>query len=665
MFLLDRTPDKNTWKWTNNTSTTPEYLERRNQFRRSEMRYRSSKKQRKPLTTSVSLEGFHSPNPTIQLRKLSGLASADGLSVDDSALLTRTNFKATCDHRGTHCQCDSVKMELTTALAAKNSTASIFSEQDMFGSKASVADTSDIDSKAATNIPVGRKKADYSTAIPTEIKMYNTKLLPKRIANIKKQRAKTAAKETFKFYMDFPATEEPTTVLRITESTENIAVEDLTEQPEGFGDNCQGATSCNQTPAIHETNDVAIISDLLKEKHLEFERILSKPPKKKSIDNSKISLEVEGIFKPEIEESLKIETCESNTNPDEHTGAQTYEPIYESLLRNVHVPYKFSPILSRSISQQHYRFPKPEALSEEPQGPDSDYVTLEYTDSGELKSVDGVPVKFKDKLIDMSRIRNSDSNINYDTSTKQDDLMADNKSSSRDVLNRQGSFCLMSSSTCSSFESNAVFGQSNHSLPHLNFRKSLDCSSRKKDGLLAVRRVSDVTDMRSKRIIHKQGSESLGSRIAHLDYADPRTLFPSASHKNILINRKSIQRIKDHVPASNASTEHIFDLRNKTGFTIGDSFYEQSVEDLLEDPELQNASRDSFGNANMSETTNELSEPKTPTKPVIPTKPMHLPPALPVKCSNKQRPTSLAAANLVTSTLNPSWVLKQIRNFEN
>lgn len=55
------------------------------------------------------------------------------------------------------------------------------------------------------------------------------------------------------------------------------------------------------------------------------------------------------------------------------------------------------------------------------------------------------------------------------------------------------------------------------SADHLNLSKIT--------GKLPERRVSDVTRMHRKSIIHKQGSRTLGSRIAATDYVDPRTLF--------------------------------------------------------------------------------------------------------------------------------------------
>lgn len=65
------------------------------------------------------------------------------------------------------------------------------------------------------------------------------------------------------------------------------------------------------------------------------------------------------------------------------------------------------------------------------------------------------------------------------------------------------------------------------SVDHLhNFNKSTIV------GKLPERRVSDVTGMHRKSIIHKQGSKALGSRIASIDYADPKILFANNINSN-------------------------------------------------------------------------------------------------------------------------------------
>lgn len=632
--IADRTPDKNTWKWTNNTSTTPEYLERRNQCRRSEMRYRSSKKLRKsPLTSSVSLEGFNNSSEGStnknEHRKLSGLASLETLGTS-GVPSDRPNFKPHCEqHRGEDCRCDLVKVELSSALAAKKQVEERKLSATSLKSNRSVAS----DFGSSKFLASSRGSGDQ----PTEIKMYNTKTLPKRIVNIKKQRAKTAAKETFKFYMDFPETEETTTVLRITESIENLTVNNessLDVKKEGnvvLKDGQQDSVESKDSATTTEVNDVSIIFDLLKDKQVEFDRILKKPPKKKSFDNGKIEAPIMAI--PEFK-AKPVDTFAKETK-----DIQNCEPIYESLLRNVHVPYKFSPILRRSISHQHYRFRKPAAPlppEDDQQGPDSDYVTLEYTEAGQLKSVDGFKVLGKRP----SMMRNSDSNINYgnNESGAATEEQRFKEVEAGDTFMRQSSLGLMTTSTPSPFDSPSKISSS---LSQLQHRKSMDCSHRKKIGRLSNRRVSDASDVRFQRVMHKQGSESLGSRIAHLDYADPATLFTSASHGNILINRQSIQRV-DKMPTV---------YSEPTFFPLGDSFYEQSVEDLLEndddDPISVNASTSDDKLADLS------------PKPVIPAKPSNLPPPLPAKTYKEQK--SSETPPLVSAQ---SWVLKQIKNFE-
>lgn len=649
--FLDRTPDKNTWKWPNNTSTTPEYLERRNQGRRSEMRYRSSKKLRKsPLTTSVSLGGFNSHNNNNnntndgltnknENRKLSAGNSLETLPVTTTS---RPNLKPHCEqHRGEECRCELVKVELSNTLAAKNkederkmsviSGASLKSSRSMAG-----------DFGSSKFLATSRAHSDHQA---TEIKMYNTKTLPKRIANIKKQRAKTAAKETFKFYMDFPDTVEPeTTVLRITESIENLSVDDESQEPKkddanGSPDVVQPADKVDNKEAdTAETNDVSIIFDLLKDKHVEFDRILKRPPKKKSFDNGKIDTHLMAIpeFKAKPEDANRLETFPMKPPKD----APICEPIYESLLRNVHVPYKFSPILRRSISHQHYRFRKPAAPlppEDDQQGPDEDYVTLEYTESGQLKSVDGFKVMGKQRP---SMMRSSDTNINYTSAAKRFPEVE-----AGDTFMRQSSLGLMTSSAPIAFDSPVT--KMSSSLTQLQHRKSMDCSHRKKIGKLSNRRVSDAADVRFQRVMHKQGSESLGSRIAHLDYADPRTLFASGSHGNILINRQSIQNC-ERTPSGG--------LVQPPFSSIGDSFYEQSVEDLLENNGL---TVDITAANNIYEVPNEVAT--LSPKPAIPAKPSHFPPPLPAKTPKEPKSITSPEASAMSAQ---SWVHKQIRNFE-
>lgn len=600
------------------------------------MRYRSSKKLRKsPLTSSVSLEGFNNAsdrpaNNKNDHRKLSGLASLETLG--GSTTSSRPQFKPHCEqHRGVDCRCELVKVELSTTLAAKNEeeerklTAS--NGTSLSKSRRSIAS----DFGSSKFLASGRGPSDHLT----EIKMYNTKTLPKRIANIKKQRAKTAAKETFKFYMDFPTeTEETATVLRITESIENLSVDEKSKE-EAKKEKKGGVLKEAQQDSVDskeavEVNDVSIISDLLKDKQVEFERILKKPPKKKSFDNGKIDAPLLAI--PEFKANPVMDS-----KATDEKNVPICEPIYESLLRNVHVPYKFSPILRRSISHQHYRFRKPAAPLPSEDGPDSDYVTLEYTEAGQLKSVDGFKVMGKRS----SMMRNSDSNINYGNGNSAsaaaiEEQRFEEHNEAGDTFMRQSSLGLMTTSSPNPFESTTKISSSMTQLQH---RKSMDCSHRKKIGRISNRRVSDASDGRLHRVMHKQGSESLGSRIAHLDYADPRSLFTSASHGNILINRQSIQR------ADKKSTVY----SEPTFFPLGDSFYEQSVEDLLENDEPITV-------------TARTSDPLCVSpKPVIPAKPSNLPPPLPAKTYKEPK-----GNNITPPTMSPkqSWVHKQIKNFE-
>lgn len=125
------------------------------------------------------------------------------------------------------------------------------------------------------------------------------------------------------------------------------------------------------------------------------------------------------------------------------------------------------------------------------------------------------------------------------------------------------------------------------------------------------RKLSEPNGSGSIGHIYKQGSIDLGSRIAHLDYADPKTLFFSHSpttagsaatlsndtNQNVLINRASMQSVsigngnnehqRDSVLASSSSNDSVCEDINSNGPPGYDDdenccFYERTVEECLE-----------------------------------------------------------------------------------
>lgn len=633
------------------------------------MRYRS-KKQRKTISTSISLEGFNTNNLKMSSNNL------------------ESKFKFVCDHQNDNCNCSSVKRELTTALTRnqeeRGRSRSESRIADVFVNKHNIKSSLDNlsqnvrgnDDNMNKLLTLGRSKDKLS-----EIKMYNTKTLPKRIANLKKQRAKTM-KETSKFYMDLPIDD---TVLRITESTENLAIvaDKSTERThEDQAANIESIQTEVRNDAKLSKHDVEIISDLLRE-HKEFDRILKKPPKKKSFDNGKF------CSSPDV---LKDDPLECNSKPKDTTDATPKpdvpetvakpelslpEPLYESLLRNVHVPYKFSPILNRSISHQHYKF---KVIKKEPKRPESDYVTLLYSDTGELKSVDGHVIKsLRDEV---SLMRNSDSNINYNkmAAIKFDEGIS--SGSSGTLTQKSDSFSSTTSSTYVPKNMRSTEKPSNLDEQSVanRIRKSID-NANFKNGRMSERRVSDVTDMCRQSIIHRQGGEALGSRMANLDYADPRTLF-TTSQSNILINRNSVKTQRDSVFSLTSSSDSVNDTQKNQIHQISvknnstsDSFYEQSVEDSLEINDVFRDSAiysdDNNKTENIYETpTSPIGLPKKSPPPKVPKKPIRTPPPLPNKPPNLSvfvDPNFHARPNIFSPTTEKtpnSWVTKQIHNFE-
>lgn len=762
VFQTDRTPDKNTWKWgANSSSTTPEYLERRNQYRRSEMRYRT-KKQRKTITTSISMEGFDKKSYSpLALRKTT--ESPQQSTAPPSPKLIQP--KSVCNHNSDNCQCKIVQDELSNTLTRHNllkskegrgrskseprisppNGADVNGTQTEFKSFDGAESMGRMSPKTRASTESIYKSMSLTRGTSAkdrahEIKVYNTKTLPKRIVNLRKQRNKTT-KETFKFYMDLPADAVDNTVLRITESSDNLHEDKADATPNDI----EIAEEADETVGLKR--DVEIISDLLKEKNRDIERILNKPPKKKSFDNGRIS--------GEASHELTITPADVPTDdaPVDHDTTMRLtenlisrlatiqkeihipEPIYESLLRNVHVPYKYSPVLGRSklyklaaLSQQidaATAATEPSAvdhaIEHAAQEPESDYVTLVFSESGQLESVDSTTTTIVSHVKDeVSLFRNSDSNINYNKLGRTDE----DSDLSTGVLDRRSSFNLKSSmnliqrlisikAEAAMISGNEMGSTDSGIVSRTGSNKKMAAADNVslKSTRMPERRTSDVTEMCR---IHKQGSETLGSRIAQLDYADPKTLFTVPSQTNILINKAAVKSQRDSVFSLTSSNDSVNDAKqqqqhdeSKT-MTAADDDYEKNVEDSLENGVFRDSAIYSDDNEqrrgeNIYESPTLLmfaddceAAEKTPITPPTPP-PRNCPPKVPKKPTliggTRCQPPPLPAKPVIYATIGSptkaepksageligngtasikddgggggkSWVTQQIKNFE-
>lgn len=571
----DRTTDKNTWRWNTHSSTTPEYLERRNQYRRSETRYRS-KKQRKKFNTSLSMVEDQFDQSLTDTTTINNNDTNKSKVLDSmiKELQQRNSLKPASD--------DTISIASTATYATDMGSKT--DDNDDLGNLYEIPFDANkaLPSKPASALDKAKSKL-------LEVRMYNTKTLPKRIADLKKKQRSKTLKETSKFYMDLPPEQNQSqrdteTVLKITETSDDLAVNDVRvnrrrasldatdTMPKSslITDDINRKLSSvslltpinlNQKHAMNKNKrDIDIISELLKD-HKEFNRILKKPPKKLG-ETEKKFMKGESLFRMplppipnEANESTKSDTFVQRELPP--------EPIYESLLRNVHVPYKFpSPILNRSLSQPNNRFLKVKRPTEAPpKRPDSDYVSLTFDENGEITGIDDDIRLPKHGL----HFRKSDTNINYhvrrmpdekvpslesfDSTTDIDGLRrstsieTDYGLSVSDMPTTKSTDLLASEAASRDGNTPTIDGNEVYkSVDHLNNFNKITAT-----GKLPERRVSDVTGMHRKSIIHKQGSKALGSRIASIDYADPKILFAHniSSSSNTTTNKPYIKTVSN------------------------------------------------------------------------------------------------------------------------
>ncbi|XP_017491216.1 PREDICTED: uncharacterized protein LOC108379381 [Rhagoletis zephyria] len=816
----DRTPDKNTWKWSlHSTSTTPVYLERRNQYRRSEIRNRSKFK-RKTVSNSTSFDSFNeiaenqaseSPTKTTASDVANGAKSTKSLtrtnSIDDNMLPALHKLAAAIKNKGKsdegngsvstmkaenagsvkelNPENDAADKEERTSciLRDQRRSACASPKSPLFGLKALKERSKSVprisfqcdeldeehESLHGSNTNLDTRKSKSSKSI--EVKQYNNKTIPKRIATLKKQRT-GKTKETCKFYMDLSEFDDaPKTELKITESTENLQVEDkklhvseqkdvqtVTQNLDSI--QMQLEKQCEELLSTLKKKDADIILDLLKQ-NKEFERMAKKKQQRKraaehgigagsgsgsgsaagSPESSDYPLINELPPRPPSRSPPPLEPESRHAMAKDATPTtpveEDEEPIYESLLRNVHVPYKFSPVMARSKSAQHCK-PRERKAPPAPR-PESDYVTLVYSPEGALQQVGGEMVaerascgetQLRRDIPDAAQEQRDSTSSSTSTSTSSSSTCTLKRDSQSTVINvdcsSAGNISMISYTTCNS-NSEAIYARpipknlmkrlfstgahsatplglgnkcthenisSSHNSLLPRARKSIDniALSFGRSNKPPERRVSDVTEMCRQSILHRQGSEAVGERMAHVDYADPRTLFTVS----VATSDASLQR--DSVFSLTSSNDSMCDHKRAAGTTPGsdgansDFVYEDNVEACLE-----NDFRDSaiYSDDNEKRTDYELGDgvkrPNSPpppppparyrTNPEVPPKPTGIPRVNISKTSPRKEmpPSPLSAAEAhclggkpssvvicpphMSAAASRSWVLQQIDNF--
>ena len=673
LFFIDRPIDKHTWKWPN-SSSTPEYLERRHQYRRSEVRYRSKKAKKTAASKSTSLE-----RGRIKERRESFI------SYSREDLFEKDHLKK-CDHQE-NCGCEIIKKELTDTLKPNRSK----------------SETRNPESETADTLELPRRNSDDPPPLsPLEIKMYNAKTLPKRIEKIKQKRAK---KETAKFYTDLTddAADSENTVLKIVEASDgNIKNHDSKRSS-------AKPNIDSETLNFSKKKDAEIIRSILEKSEFSNKKTSKPEVRRKSLEQMERS--------PNTSRKLSEQSTQQDSSRRESTSSGTpiIEPLYEELLRNVHVPYKFAPsIVKRSMSvssssstKETVDLPENHAASsttindDDNDGSECDYVTLTYSNEG-LETIDGDYVG-KDSCVQLNdTISNSDTNICYNkrnsisqlncSGASSDDFKAE--SSLADSLNDLEQRSTLTSRSRSFLH--RFISMKSHD-DDLTSQKSVSASisSRKSlDGGFCFNSKNPPT-------VYRQGSEDLGNRIAHVDYADPKTLFPSAV--NIFVNKSALHQRDSVVSSSSDSVcdPHKQHKNEKELEPFSDSFYEDTAENLLENDFRDSAIYSDDSHERRMESNSQSEEriysnkpvvksppPKIPKKPtlllngVFPNKlvlSVQSPPPVPAKPSNLKTPGIRNAIfnvrklnknvdHVENKSISPnspkSWVSQQVQKFQ-
>uniref|UniRef100_A0A182NHE0 DH domain-containing protein n=1 Tax=Anopheles dirus TaxID=7168 RepID=A0A182NHE0_9DIPT len=787
----ERFTDKPYWKRPTNNSPVPEYLERRQQFRRSEMRMRSKKNLLKKEAAVTSPTNLGSLLSTPSFRSY----SSDLECVPDVPASTPVGTTVH-DSSPEDCKCEVVKRQLKEEIKNRPevapSTASPPPKPARSRSETRCGPADDEEERLLKSLYERRKlsapvkrgaKVKESFA---SIRTYNSTMIPKRISDIRKRRPKTLTSSST-FYTDLEISSDATvTDYEATEATEKPA-------PPGKGGEAVETSPAAKVKAhrpssgegggTEQKKDSEIISQLILDVE-QFNKVLNKPlAKKKSFDASSCSrpsalLNADrkpappSTEPPCDDEDDVSRTSDGNVSASQMTlpDAGDAEPIYESLLRNVHVPYKYAPpaALTRhslpcgsgesgpgstqknapTDDDDHHR-----VLVRRVNGrPESDYVTLAYSELGllegivadEARSMHGGKATHQHKTPQL--LRSSDTNISYhrdngsrgkesDEEEKRDGATpargggvprTDDEPApalKQAFLERQGSLSMKTTAQKSILQRFISLHAGSASSTSSMITASSAGTSGSEGNLLMHPLQRKLSEPHAAgQHIYKQGSMDLGSRIAHLDYADPKTLlFAPHANQNVLINRASMVQSaavvsgsdpqRDSVLASSSSSDSVCAESNpetqldRGGTAVGIydeedddhcCFYERTVEECLEHDFRDSAVYSGDDNSDRQQqhqpqplyetlspvaaTPRTLEQPPACTgsdgpqrcssgpPPPIPTKPAHLgrtlkrPTVAPVGGSVLSSPPADVTAKSPTNSR--GWVLQQVRRFQ-
>ncbi|XP_039480659.1 uncharacterized protein LOC120444784 isoform X2 [Drosophila santomea] len=693
----DRTPDRSTWKWSlhSGSNSTPTYLERRNACRRSEIRQRNSKFKRKTVANSSSFDSFNESleqeeesvsqakpskplarNNSLDDTALQKLAAAMRYRKRDAAVKEETKTpvkepecKCNQDERVEECSC--ILRDRDQRSRSAKSHSPVFSYKALKERSKSVPRIGGFsldeeaerereqDEDSAASLRGSRPDLTERKTKGKgffEVKQYNHKTMPKKIANLKKQRSSTT-KSCSRFYMDLSEFDSSSaTVLKITESTEELRPDgeiELAQEAATLDDSTQDQyynpdqETESLSPAEKSKRDAQIVLDLLKN-NKEFERIYNKQQKRRESPVSPVSPDISRgpILPPPRPPSRSpppLELEEQKKKTVEEVDSVGEEPIYETLLRNVHVPYKFSPVMGRAKSSQMLK--KRSKTAPAASRPESDYVTLVYSPDGVLQRVGEETVQR-----DSCSSSTTSTSSNGSGSTLKRDSQSTVINLSMETVQEHGSRPL---------PKNSVSGSESSLLPRA--LKSIDNLSMAfgRSNRPPERRLSDVSEMCRQSVLHRQGSEAVGERMAHVDYADPKTLFGLG-----VLNHS--ERDSVFSLTSSSSDSMCEQQRKRSGVEPpGATFeYEQQVEDSLENDFRDSAIYSDDNEKRSGDYDVHLRRPSSPPPPPPPLgpRPHQSAPQIAPK-PPKDQLIQQRSGVIVCQSASRSWVLQQIENF--
>lgn len=635
--------DKVSRKWSLNNTSTPTYLERRSQHRRTELRNHSKIKQK--LSTKTDLIDQQLTSETKELvtdsvicttyittKHPNDLPSANKLNLrptksdsSDYNLFTRSQ-SVTENNNETDChRCrSSSNSQLKRLLGFGYNPLKARSKSVPRIGFYNIGERSDRDIVSAPQ-PIPSSELNNSVQL-----LFEQKILPKRITSLRKCR-RDHRKETSVFYTSLSELEQIGTeeILKITESSESVA--DKTEGESSEVEKLHLIETQNTKDGLVTTSEDAhsdylllpfhskyrpdgqIVLDLLKTSK-QFDRHCLKLKKCRSekqhnylsksnrlpvgnglagINKSSIQADIEAVPPPRPP-SHSPPPLENNI---EHVSGNN-EPIYETLLRNVHVPYKFSPRLPRTIvssqlqipstSKQEKIIPLPQ-LSENTecsteaeslavnQQTDADYVTLIYSPNGELEKV--LPIT---NTIDKTSCSVNLPAVNeaYAVTSKDSFLVA--RGEEECVRNNVVAF--PSSNLHQRLDSLKCVQLCNNEEGSIHKHRSFGLQAR---SLLDHWRPSHVT---RSPVIHLPGSAAVGERIAHVCYADPSaflqksqplSLKPIVECENVSFHqngdRHSIRACTSPLVSKKHSNDSTFDYEDRVEACLDQEFRDSAI----------------------------------------------------------------------------------------